>query len=258
MENIKIINTDAVTIRKYAMCGYKNIRQEGYKKKIEWLEQRFSEGMKYKVLFSEKDGAVGAIEYIPGEYTWRTVNAGGYMVIHCIYIMTRKYKEKGYGVQMLEECLRDAQKENMNGAAVVTRQGTWMAGKELFVKEGFEVVDEAPPDFELLVKKIKPDAPIPGFMEDLPGRAAKYDTGLTIFRSGQCPYTVKAVKEIGEAAGENYGIYPEIIEFKSSRQAREISFCAFGTFCMVYNGKLIANHPVSKTRFNNIMNKILT
>lgn len=258
MENIRIIDTDVSNIHEYAMCGYKNIRQEGYRRKIEWLEQRFCEGMKHKVLFSEKDGAVGAIEYIPGDYTWRVIEANGYMVIHCIYIMSRKYKGKGYGALMLDECLQDAQKENMHGAAVVTRNGTWMAGKELFVKKNFAVADKAPPDFELLVKKINQDAPIPKFKEDLPGRAEKYNKGLTIFNSGQCPYTVKAVKDISEEAEENYGIKPVIIELNDSRQAREISPCAFGTFCMVYNGELIAEHPISKTRFNNIMNKILS
>ena len=33
--------------------------------------------------------------------------------------------------------------------------------------------------------------------------------------------------------------------------------CAFGTFCILYNGKAIAYHPISNTRFTNIMNKIL-
>jgi len=64
---------------------------------------------------------VGAIGYIPCDYTWRAVIAGEYMVIHCIYIMARKYKGKGYGEQMLEECLRDAQKENMHGVVLIIR-----------------------------------------------------------------------------------------------------------------------------------------
>jgi hypothetical protein len=32
--------------------------------------------------------------------------------------------------------------------------------------------------------------------------------------------------------------------------------CAFGTFCIVFNGKIIAEHPISNGRFTNIMNKI--
>ncbi len=257
MENVRIINTNESNIHEYAMCGYKNIKQEGYRRKIEWLKDRFAEGMKHKVLVSEKDGAVGAIEYVPGEYTWRAIEANGYMIIHCIYIMSRKYKGEGWGERMLEECLKDAQKENMFGVAVVTRKGTWMASKELFIKNGFEIVDKAPPDFELLVKKINKDAPPPKFKGDWEKRLHKYDKGLVIFSSDQCPYTAKAIQEISETAEENYGIKPNIIELKESRDARDKSPCAFGTFCMVYNGKLIAEHPISKTRFKNIMNKIL-
>ena len=61
---------------------------------------------------------------------------------------------------MVEECLRDARKENMHGVAVVTRKGVWMASKGLFLKNGFELVDKAPPDFELLIKRFA-NAPPP-------------------------------------------------------------------------------------------------
>jgi GNAT superfamily N-acetyltransferase len=152
---IEIIDTNPDNVCDYGFCGYKSIKQEGYKRKIDWLRERFSEGMRFKVLHSAKDGSVGFIEYIPGKYTWRAVDADGYMVIHCIVIMSRRYKGKDYGSLLLEQCLQDAKKENMQGVAVVTRKGTWMAGKDLFLKNGFEVVDQAPPDFELVVKKFK-------------------------------------------------------------------------------------------------------
>jgi hypothetical protein len=169
--------------------------------------------------------------------------------------MSRQYKEKGCGTLLLEECLQDAKKENMHGVAVVTRKSTWMAGKELFVKNGFDAADKAPPDFELLVKKINKNAPSPKFKGDWEKRLGKYEKGLIIITSDQCPYTAKAVKEIGETAEEVFGIKPNIIELKDSREAQNNNPCAFGTFCMVYNGKLIAEHPISKTRFKNIMNK---
>ena len=189
-------------------------------------------------------------------YTWRAVEASGYMVIHCIFIIPRKYKEKGYGSLLLEECLEDAKKENMHGVVVVTRKGTWMAGKELFVKNGFNVVDKAPPDFELVVKKFNKNASSPKFKGDWEKRLSEYNSGIMIFCSDQCPYSAKAVKEISEIAGKIYGIKPNIIELKKCREAQN-SPCAFGTFCIVYNGKVIAEHPISSKRFSNIMNKIL-
>jgi hypothetical protein len=131
-----------------------------------------------------------------------------------------------------------------------------MAGKDLFVKNGFEVVDTAPPDFELLVKKFDKNAPTPKFKGAWDEKLSRYGKGLTIIRADQCPYSVKNVREISETAEKTYGIKPDIIDLKNCKEAQN-SPCAFGTFCIIYEGKAIAHHPISKTRFTNIMNKIL-
>jgi len=257
MERIKIIDTNADNILEYGVCGYKSIKRAGYPEKIEWLKKRFPEGMKMKTLYSDKDGTQGMIEYIPGEYCWRPVQASGYMFIHCIFVgFKRAYKGKGYGSLLVDECLEDAKKESMQGVAVLTRKGAFMAGKELFVKKGFEVVDTAPPDFELLVKKFNKNSPTPKLKGNWEKRLSQYGQGLTIIRADQCPYSVKNVKEIKETAEKIYGLKPSIIELKNCQEAQN-SPCPFGTFCIVYNGKVIAHHPVSNTRFVNIMNKIL-
>jgi len=117
MNEIKIITTSPDDIGTFAMCGYKNNKQEGYRRKVEWNKKRYAEGMRYKILHSEDQGAVGGIEYIPGEFTWRAVEAAGYMMIHCVYIMKKPYKGKGYGDLLLAECLKDAKKEKMFGVA---------------------------------------------------------------------------------------------------------------------------------------------
>ena len=258
MEKIEIIDTNADNILKYGVCGYKNIKRAGYPEKIEWLKDRFPEGLKIKTLYSDKDGTQGMVEYIPGEYCWRPVEAHGYMFIHCIFAgFKRAYKGKGYGSLLLKECLEEAKKKNMRGVAVVTRKGPFMAGKKLFVKNGFEVVDTAPPDFELLVKKFNKNAPTPKFKGDWGERQSQYGKGLTIIRADQCPYTVKNVREIIETAEKEYNIKPNLIELKNCEEAQN-SPCPFGTFCIIYNGKVIAHHPISNKRFTNIMNKPVT
>jgi len=78
---IEIIDTNAENILEYGICGYKDIRKAGYPEKIEWLKDRFPEGMKIKTLFSNNDGTQGMIEYIPGEYAWRPIEASG-ITIH--------------------------------------------------------------------------------------------------------------------------------------------------------------------------------
>jgi GNAT superfamily N-acetyltransferase len=257
MERVEIIDTNSDNILEYGVCGYKNIKREGFPEKIEWLKDRFPEGMKIKTLYSTEDGTQGMIEYIPGEYCWRPVEAIGYMFIHCIFVgFKRAYKGKGYGSLLMDECLRDAEKGNMHGVAVVTHKGSFMAGKELFVKNDFEVVDKASPDFELLVKKFNKKAPSPKFKGDWGKRLSQYSQGLTMIRADQCPYTVKNVREISETAEKVYNIKSNIIELKNCQEAQN-SPCPFGTFCIVYNGKVVAETPISNTRFKNIMNKIL-
>jgi hypothetical protein len=79
---VKIVDTNSDNILEFGICGYRNIKQEGLRRKIEWLKDRFTEGMKIKTLYSDRDGTQGMIEYVPGEYSWRPVEASGYMFIH--------------------------------------------------------------------------------------------------------------------------------------------------------------------------------
>ena len=253
MSEVEIIDTDSSNICGYGFCGYRNIKEEGYRKKADWLKKRFCEGMRFKILHALDEGAVGFIEYMPGEYTWRPIDARGYLTIHCIMIHRKKYKEAGYGSLLLEQCLRDAQKTKANGVAVVTSKGTWMAGSGLFVKHGFEAVDSAPPSFELLVKKMK-RGPLPTFRGGWEERARSYGKGLVIIRSDQCPCIARFTRDILDTS-KTLGMNTRVKELKTYQQAQNAP-SPYGIFNIVYNGRLIADHPISKARFKNIMKQI--
>ena len=255
-EKLEVIDTNPDNIHQFGMCGYKNPKNKGYQKKVEWLKARYAEGLKLKVLYSPEKGAVGMIEYIPGEFNWRAVEAPGYMVIHCINNLVKQNQGKGYGSLLINECIKDAKIAGKYGVAVVSREGAWMAGRGVFVKNGFSIVDKTPPDLELLVHKFSENAPVPRFKFDLVQRASQYASGLFMFTSDQCPYIDKAMHEIGQCAETLFGQNIEIIHLANHQDAQK-SPCAFATFCMVYNGKVIADHPISSTRFKNIMRKIL-
>jgi GNAT superfamily N-acetyltransferase len=254
MPKVEIIDTNKDNIHNYGFCGYSNPNNEGHIAKSEWLKERYREGLRLKVLQSDSDGSVGMIEYIPGEYVWRAVNADGYMFIHCLMINKREYKGKGYGAELLEHCIADARKAKMLGVAVMTSAGTWMASKDLFLAHGFEIVDSAPPRFDLLVLKFKKSAPSPSFNRSAGKIEAKYKNGLTIFWSDQCPYIGKSVADVTEAAN-SLGIKPKLVELKDCKSAQKMPN-PYGTYCMIYNGKIIADHPVSRARFLNTMKKI--
>jgi len=254
-EGTTIIDADAATIEGCGICGYKDTTSPGLQRKLAWLRERFKEGMRVKLLLSEHEGNVGSIEYVPGEFAWRVIHAPGYMVIHCLFILKRAYKGRGYGSLMIEVCEKDARDHKMHGVAVVTTKSTWMVKKEIFLRRGYELAEEAPPHYQLLAKRFTNDAPLPTFSGSWEERLALYPKGLTIIYSDQCPYVAKTVSEIPRVAKEEFGIEPAIIELTDCRSVQD-SPSPYGTFSIVWNGELVADHPISATRFRNIMRKL--
>lgn len=255
-KRMAIIDADPETIGGYGICGYRDPNQPGYRRKLAWLRGCFKEGMRVKFLHSETDGTIGSIEYLPGQYAWRGVKAPGYMVIHCLFILKKAYKGKGYGSRMIEACEADARRLKMHGVAVVTSKGTWMAKKEIFLKHGYTVTEEAPPHYQLLVKRFSDAAPLPTFSGAWKEKLARYGEGLTIIHCDQCPYVAKAISEIPPVARDEFGIEPAIVELPDCLSAQD-GPNPYGIFSIIYNGELVADHPISKTRFRNIMNKLL-
>jgi GNAT superfamily N-acetyltransferase len=256
MSEVKIIQANHDTIDSFGMCGYKNTKHLGYQRKIDWTKQEMHHGLKYSVLHSDDDGPLGAIEYTDIENAWRPVEGSEYLFIHCIYIYPKKYKGVGLGKKLIEHVIEFARDKNKNGVAVIARKGSWMVGTNIFESLDFQIVDSAQPDFKLMAFKINESAAAPKLKSNWNKRLEKYNKGWFIFTSHQCPYVQKAIDELVEMAKENYQISPRIIHANSSAEAREHPM-PFGTFGIVYNGKVVADNPISKTRFANILKKEL-
>jgi hypothetical protein len=77
---------------------------------------------------------------------------------------------------------------------------------------------------------------------------------MTIISSDQCPYCTKSVKEIVQTAKSKYGLKPKVVQLKSCQQAQD-SPSPFGVSALIIDGRLVADHPISNTRFINIMEK---
>jgi len=252
MEEYEIIDTNADNIGGCGICGRKPGRTEGYRRKCDWLKKRYAEGLRFKVLRSRKFGDIGVIEYAPGSHAWRPVEAEGYFVIHCL-MLNRGHLGKGLGMLMLDSCLSDARKSKCRGVAVVTSPDAFMARRDLFIKAGFTPVESIPP-YELLVKKFKKAAPDPRFIVERERVLKRYKKGLTILATDQCPMVPKCVKDIAEASGA-LGLKTKVVRVSSAKQSRELP-TPYGVFSIVYDGKLIAERPISGRRFMNIMSKL--
>jgi ribosomal protein S18 acetylase RimI-like enzyme len=256
MRYIKIIDLNPKNIADYGVCGYKDVKKHlELRKKIEWFNEYYSKGLRIKIIISKKGGYQGMLEYIPGEYAHRPVNAIGYIFIHCIFVGFKKeFKGKGFASLLIDECIKYAKKNKKLGVAVVTRKGPFMANKDLFIKLGFHVVDSVKPDFDLLVKKFDEYSKNPEFRPGLTDNLKKYKNGLYVIRSPQCPYTEKNVKAILKSAENKFNLKPNLIDVYDSKAVQEIP-CPFGSFCIIYNGEILSYHPISNTRFENIMKK---
>ncbi len=224
-------------------CYMSKPKSAGYQHKHDWLGSRFQEGLRIRMI---RDGGRGFIEYIPGEYAWRPVNAERYMFIHCIWIVGQT-KGRGHGRLLLEHCLKDARKAGLDGVAMVTSEETWLVGKDFLLNNGFQSVDNAPPSFELLVKKFR-DSPSPTFTGQWDRKMKRLGKGLTIVRSDQCPY-IEASVNMMRATAKEHGIPSRVVELRSAEDVRKITPSAYGVFSVVLNGRLVSYHPMGKTGF---------
>jgi len=207
--------------------------------------------MRIKTAYEGKS-SVGFIEYIPGEYAWRAVNATGFMLIHCLWVVGRG-KDKGYGSRLLKACIDDARRSRMRGVAMVTSSGNWLAGNRILLRNGFESVDDAPPSFELLVKSFG-KARSPAFPGDWDARLRRRRSGLTIFRTSQCPYLDNAVN-IALEVGRERDLKTRVVELKNAQDVREHAPSPYGVFSLVYKGKLLSHYYTTKSDLEKLLDE---
>jgi ribosomal protein S18 acetylase RimI-like enzyme len=252
MENV-IHTIDASNVDRYGFFCYKSKpKTAGYRQKRVWLENTMADGLRLKIIY-EGSRSAGFIEYAPGEYSWRAVHAGRYLVIHCMWVVGSG-KGKGYGSRLLDLVTGEAESMGAYGVVNVSSSSTWLARKGFFLKHGFEVVDHAPPSFELLVKRLGP-GPLPSFPDDWANRLRRFPDGLVVYHSGQCPYHAMFVNSLGNATHQ-MGLPFQTVELKSSWEARTLSPSAYGVFGVVYNGLLLSYRPMGGKTLRQMVEKI--
>jgi GNAT superfamily N-acetyltransferase len=253
----RLVDVDAANFDTLPCCGIKCPTHPGRLQKYHWLEANAKFGLRAKTLLAPDGQPSGYIEYLPGEFAWRGVEARGYMFIHCVWVFSKRHQRKGWGSVMIEACLDDAKKAGMSGVAVMVRGGPWLADRRLFLANAFEPVDTAPPDYQLLVRKLNRLATNPAFKKGWNQKIARCGRGLTIIRSSQCPHIAKFASDIAQTAVEEYRLKPKVVDLESWRDAQDAP-TPYAVFALIYNGRLLADHQISRTCFRNIMNKLTT
>lgn len=223
--------------REHICCAISDKKcHEGYLAKKEWLKERFSEGYVFRRL---DERAKVFMEYGPAEMGWAPIHAPNYLLINCFWV-SGKYKGQGHGKALLEAALQDAIQNGKDGLVTVAGKSKFhfMSDAKWLLKHGFEIVEEGPAGFVLLVYKINQRAALPAFRECVSEKNFPTQPGLVAFYSHRCPFAEFHVTQSLTQSAHKRGIPLTIQRLETTVQAQSIPIPA-SIFSLFYNGRFI-------------------
>lgn len=202
----------------------------GVEAKREWLAQRLQEGHVFRKLNAK---GVVFIEYAPVETAWVPVEGDGFVYIYCLWV-DGAFKGKGYGKELMEYCLADARAQGKSGVCMLgsAKQKAWLSNQAFAKKYGFETVDTAPGDYELLALSF--DGRKPRFTDGAK-RMAIDDPRLTVYYDAQCPFILQKVESI-RAYCDAHQVPANLIEVDSLEKAKALP-CVFNNWAIFWQGQ---------------------
>ena len=245
-----IIDVTAENVDDAGMYCIKNKKSPGYHKKIAWFKSEINKGLKIKIIADEHGKQLGFIEFLPSELAWRPINIKNYYFIQCIVVFAKDVRKQQLATKLLAQCEMEARQNNKSGICTMTSDGPWIANKTLFTKNGFELADQLG-RFELLHKTFLTESPAPK-LNDWTKQQNKY-LGWNLIYADQCPWHEKSVADIKTSATNN-GVQLNVIKIFKPQEAQN-GPSGFGTYALIRDGELLADHYISKTRFENILKK---
>jgi len=190
----------------------------------------------------------GYIEYLPGEFAWRGVEAAGFMLIHCVWVFSKRISERAWGSILVEGCLEDARKA---GHARRRRDGpgAGLAGRSAVV-----------PGKRIRSRRYRRRRTTSCLFvsssvaaQTRPSRKAGIGNSKQ-YGQGHDHHPVKPVSAHREIRGlksprraENeYGVRPTVVDLESWSDAQNAP-TPYAIFALIYNGRLLADHQISRT-----------
>ncbi|MCB1322097.1 MAG: GNAT family N-acetyltransferase [Leptospiraceae bacterium] len=222
-------------------CMMSKKKSDGYQRKLRWLQARFQEGLRIKMLpLPER----GFIEYISGDYAWRPIaDARDYFFIHCLWVVG-KSRGQGFARLLLDACVQDARRSGRRGVAMITSEGNWLISRKMLESYGFKSVEQYAADsmgpFDLMVLPFK-NGKSPTFTGHLKKTVSRAAPGFTVVRSDQCPYLSDATEIVRECARE-LKVPFRIVDLQSAADVRAQSASPYGVFQILFNGRILSYH----------------
>ncbi len=137
MEELQLIHVTAQNVDEHGLGCLENRKHPEFNLKKKWMNGQPNNGLGIKMLKKENK-TVGFIEFIDGKCAWRGVNAEGYLFIHCLWVYKKENLMKGYGSQLVNACILEAEQSGKYGVAVLCSESSWITDKRIFLKNGFE------------------------------------------------------------------------------------------------------------------------
>ncbi|MBT8271227.1 MAG: GNAT family N-acetyltransferase [Bacteroidia bacterium] len=249
---INIIEVTPENVDTYGVFCIKNKKAAGYAKKLTWFKDKVNDGLKIRIAIDDSEKQLGFIETIPAEKAWRPIKAVNYVFIQCIAIFSKADRSKHLGSRLLKACEAEAREDKRSGICSMTSTGVWMADHKLFEKNDY--LQAAEKDrFKLMYKPFGLESKPPEFL-DWKANLGKYQ-GWQLFYADQCPWHEKSVNDLRQAAAR-HNVDLQINKLTSPADILNVP-SGFGTYALVHDGELLADHYISKTRFENILKKEL-
>lgn len=249
MNKISLVKVGSGNISECGIGCLTGAKNPGIRPKVEWLEKRFGEGLRFFLFRDDQGRPLAFLEYVPGEFAWRPVDAKGWLFVHCLWVYPRGQRIGGLGTRLIQACVKEARETGSIGVAAIVSDGPWMASKGVFLKNGFKEVGEAD-RFQLVTHRLRAGRE-PSF-RDITDNLAKY-RGLHLVYCAQCPMLPKSVNDLSEMAAE-HGLKLKVTVLKSAHEAQNAP-SYYGVFNLVWNGRLLSDHYVSKGRFKNLLKR---
>ncbi|NCB42632.1 MAG: GNAT family N-acetyltransferase [Clostridia bacterium] len=245
---MKIITIDKNNLDAEHICcaiGNDKQNQNRAQTKKDWMKEVFDDGLVFKRF--DQRGKI-FIEYMPIEKAWKPISGSNYMLINCLWV-SGQFKGKGLSTQLLNECIADTKAQKMDGIVVVSSSKVkpFLTDKKFYLKHGFEIVDTAPPYFELLVLKFNPKAKNPVFSANAKEGRCENKEGFTFIYSNQCPFMEEYVLLLSEIAKRN-GMTAKIHKLQNYKEAQTMG-SPFGTLGIYFKGAFQTHELMSENKF---------
>ncbi len=248
MELIRITKENLA--QEHICCAISHESDPQVSSKKAWLRDRLDDGLVF--LKGDVRGKC-FIEYLPAEMAWAPIRADGYMYIDCLWV-SGQFKGRGYSSFLLDECIRDSRAKGKKGLVILSspKKLGFLADPKYLKYKGFEVVDAAPPYFELLTLAFEADAEKPSFCPQVKqAEYAEMPAGFTLYYTSQCPFTAKYVPLLEQTA-KMRNVPFQAIHIETAKQAQSAP-SPFTTFSLFYNGIFLTHEIQSEKKFEKIM-----